>query len=274
MKKFEFIGKWKFDIESKFLSKLNSDKLFRHNLYAEHRSLLNKGKVPLSITDERTFNPEPEIEQINAINFILNNEEKMYQSIFENLKENVIPETKKYYDLGNEDKETLDYWFPEISSPDDMKKTVGILSIYIDIAYRNGIAWTGYMFEFSADEEHGLLMTFEGDKFLYYGERDASHKQVMTKDEYDKYIEKLNRKHPTQIYDPDPKYGSLKPWQLDANDFYPIALVRENRKEELFNLLLSNPIIAKHKIETLLNNSKALKFDEITNKLNELKRKL
>ena len=274
MRKFEFTGKWKFEIESKFFSKLNSNKLFRHESFDEHRALLNQLKVPLNITDERTLKPDPELEQINAINFILNNEEKIYQSIYRNLKEHVIPETKKYFDLENEDKETIDYWFPKLTSPEDMKNTIGILGISVDIEYRNDIAWTSYMFEFSADEEHGLIMNFEGDKFLYYGERDASHSQIMAKDEFNKYVKKLNKSHPTQIHVPDPKYGTLKPWQVDANDFYPIALLREKRSEVLFKFLSGNPIIAEKKMETLLNNSKALKFDEITNKLNELKRKL
>lgn len=274
MRKFEFTGKWKFEIESKFFSKLNSNKLFRHESFDEHRALLNKLKVPLNITDERTLKPDPEIEQINAINFILNNEEKIYQSIYRNLKEFVIPETKKHFDLENEDMETVNYWFPKLSSPEDMKNTVGILGISVDIEYRNDIAWTSYMFEFSADEEHGLIMNFEGDKFLYFGELDTSHSQIMTKDEFNKYVRKLNKSHPAQIHEPDPKYGVLKPWQIDANDFYPIALLREERNEELFNYLLDNPKVAKKKMDTLLNNSTALKYDRITNKLNELKREL
>lgn len=275
MKKYEFNGNWNSTIELMFFTRLNSDKFYRYETRKSHRKLLELGKVPLSITDERTINPVPEEEQINAINFILNNEEKIYQAVFKNLKEKIIPDAKRDFDLDAEDEETKEYWFPKLQSIDDMKKTLGIGGIGVDIEYRNGIAWTSYMFDFSAEEEHGLIMIFEGDKFLDFGAiGDYTHERIMTKEEFSKYVEKLNRRHPYQIYEPNSKYGILKPWKIRANDYYPIGILREGKKEELINYLINNPQIAKEKMDVMLRNSEHLKLDEITNELNELKIKL
>ena len=275
MKKYEFNGKWKMEIELEFFPRLNSDKFYRYETRSSHKILLSKGKVPLSITDERTINPDPEPEQINAINFILNNEEKIYKSVFKNLKEIIIPDAKKDFDLEDEDEETIEFWFPNLQSIDDMKKCLGIGGIGIDIEYRNEIAWTSYMFDFSAEEEHGLVMTFEGDKFLDFGTIGGyTHEKIMTEKEFRKYVKKLNLKHAFQIYEPNLKYGVLKPWQKSANGYYPIGILREGKKDELIEYLENNPQIAIEKMDVMLRNSEYLKLDEITNELNELKRKL
>jgi hypothetical protein len=275
MKKYEFNGKWNSTIELEFFTQLNSDKFYRYETRISHKRLLESGRVPLSITDERTINPDPEEEQINAINFILNNEEKIYQEVFKNLKEIIIPDAKKNFDLDNEDKATVEYWFPKLQSIADMNKTLGIGGIGVDIEYRNGIAWTSYMFDFSAEEEHGLIMTFEGDKFLDFGAiGDYTHEKIMTKEEFRKYVEKLNRRHPYQIYEPNSKYGILKPWQIRANDYYPIGILREGKREDLINYLTNNLQIAKEKMDLMVRNAEYLNFDEIRNELNELKRKL
>ena len=275
MKKYEFDGKWNTEIELEFFTQLNSDKFFGIEMWNSHKILLESGRFPISITDERTMNPNPEEEQINAINFILNNEEKIYKSVFKNLKERIIPNVKKYFDLENEDEEIIENWFPLLHSIEDMKKTLGILEVEVDIEYRNGIALTSFLFEFSAEQEHGLKMTFEGDKYLDFGDCDDNTlKKIMTENEFRNYNEKLKIRYPFQIYEPDLKYGVLKPWQEYANDFYPIGILREERKDELIDYLKDNPQIALEKMDTLLLNSVQLKLSEITNELNELKREL
>lgn len=275
MRKYKFKGKWTDQIESIYFSQLNSDKFFKHEMWEKHKVILENGRVPIVIKDERTVTPDPTSEQINAINFILNNEVKVYDSVFQNLIRTVYPNAKKYYDLENEDEETVKYWFPALNSISDMENTLGIMEIEVDIEYRNEMALTHYVFEFSGEQEHGLKMTFDGDKFLGFGDRDDdTMRKILTESEYLNYQQKLQIKHPLQIYKSDSKYGVLKPWQEYSNDFYPIALLKEEMNEELFNYLVRNPIIAKEKMDTLLNNSKALKFNEVTNKLNELKSKL
>lgn len=270
MIEYSFKGNWKDELELNYFTRLDSNKF-----NSSPKDLLKSGKVPFLIWDERTMNPDPLEEQINALNFILKNEEKVYKSLFNSLKEVIIPDAKKYYDLENEDEEIIQNWFPKINSIDDMKEIVGIYEIQIEMQHKNGIAWTSFLFDFSADQEHGLKMTFEGDNFLNFSDSDGNTlKEIMTKHDYQKYQESLVINYPYQIFKPDSKYGVLKPWQAYANEYYPIGILREGRKQELIDYLSNNLEVAKVEMETLLVNSTQLRLDEITYELNELKKKL
>jgi len=276
MKKYQFKGKWQDEIELEYFPNLNSDKFFGSDGRKSHKNLLLNNKIPIIITDERTLDPDPIKEQINAINYILNNENKIYQSIYTNLKEIIIPNEKKNnIDLEDEDEDVIEYWYPELNSIVDMEKALGIISIEIDFQYRNKIAWTKYLFEFSAEEEHGLSMVFEKDKFLNHGTIGGySHAGIITKEESTNYYNKFEEPRPIQIYQPNSKYGVLKPWQKSANNFYPTGILREGRKDELIKYLNENPQIALKKIDNLIRNSEYQNFDEITQELHKIKNKL
>ena len=169
MKTFEFKGEFQDLIESQFFCALNSDKFFKYESLKTHQEELQSGNVKLHITDERIIDYDPAIEQINAINHFLNNEEIIYQQVYKVVKEKILPNEKSYYSQDDYNAEELDWWFPELKSIEDLQQVLGFRTLRIDILYRKQIALTYFDFEFSADEEHGLTLVFEGNKFLDYG---------------------------------------------------------------------------------------------------------
>lgn len=262
---YKFKGKYQDLLKSKFFSNLSSDKFFKYASLKEHQNELSNGFIKLNITDERTIEYHPTFEQIEAINYFIVNEERIYQEVFNQVRQTILPTEKTYYDIKDYNNDELNYWFPKLDSIEDLKEVLGFSSIGIDIAYRNKVALTNLNFEFSANEEHGLTIVFERDKFLAYGQTSGyDHQGIMSEREFKEYLNKLNKKHPLQIWEAENESGKLKPWQERANQYYPFGLIYENRPKELIMYLKRNKEYAEQEIDKLIENSIWHKRTEIT----------
>ncbi len=174
MRKFEFTGDWTTVIELDQLSHLDYDGWGIKN---EPNSL-----VELVIDERINVDPYPTPEQIATIEFVMNNQAAIYQSIFKALKEVVYPHW-----------ETIDnnYWddddVPSLETIEDTRSFLGLTGISLKPLVIERLALTTYHFDCHFDNEHGLSMVFHGDKFLGYGEAyNVDYEKFLSKEDYTK----------------------------------------------------------------------------------------
>lgn len=268
MKSFKFKGDWVEQIELTKLSKLNSDKFFGYDGTKNQKELLSKSLITVRIDDEIDDNPDPRIEQINAINFILNNEDGILNSIFLAMKNVIYPFWKLVPDM-----EINDYWFPKLEGMDDLYNILGMSEISISNILKDNLAYSIFYFRFSVDMEHGLAIVMYGDEFVEHESiGDLSFEKTVehSTGSYEDYIAKINKRPELKIYDPHPKYGKLKPWQITANEYYPFRLLHNDRNEELKIYLNNNPDALKKIGANLLQVANYYKKIEIINYLNKV----
>lgn len=109
-------------------------------------------------------------EQIAAYNYVIENQNNIRDSIITELMK-VYPEMQSEYDYDEEEAEEL---MPDISDREDLKKLIGLYRIHILNVSKNGIAYTGYEFDCTWEEEHGLGVMMYQDKIVEIGGVDAS----------------------------------------------------------------------------------------------------
>lgn len=250
MKEFSFNGDWRTTIESNWLCKLRSDKFYKPDSHLEWRrnlyKTLHSGKVVLHITDEINENIEPEKEQSNTINYILNNEEKIFNKIYEVFKNNVI----KYF-LSYEHYPMEDQTFHLIKSIEELPNHLGLNEISISNCYKDGYALYVLNFEFDGDDEHGLCMVFQKDEFLRHDEIGGlSFEGLIDKIEYDDLVRRWNIRPDKKFYPLNSKYKKNKPWRQRANESYIKHLLHEKDNKEIIKLINEGKIIKDEKIGT------------------------
>lgn len=246
MTKFEFKGQWFEDIKLEKLSTIN------YSSYYGKRN--NNSLIRVSIVDERNYYPYPSIEQIAAIEYIMNNEEEIYHSIYKALKNTIYPVGICHYEGET----------PSLNSAGDMSNIIGLSGIVIDIYSNAGIAWTTYYFDYLFDTEHGLSIVFQGNNFLDFGQIGGyTYENIMSKEDFNMYVERLNVRYSLQIHKPNLITNKLKPWQIRENEYFPFGLIHAERFEELIKYLIDNPEQKNKNLEHLIeiaqqNNTYAL----------------
>ena len=218
MNKFEFNGNWTPKINLEILTKLGSDYMFNpthhlkwiRNLHADHKNKI----IQFRIDAARNDNDIPEPDQLNAIDFILNNESKIYHQIFTNLKTIIYP---FYSDLFGED---LQLEFP-LDKIDALPEVLGLIEIQVHQISKNNVAWCTYMFKWKGEQEHGLSMLFEGDHFLKHAPAgDMWFEDLLPEEELKTLSEAWNKEMPKKLYYPNPQLKSYKHWQLEQTNSF------------------------------------------------------
>lgn len=235
MRTFEFKSEWFTDIKLEKLSTIN------YSSFSPKKD--NNSLVRILIIDERDYNPYPTTEQIFAIEYIMNNQDEIYYSIYKALKNIIYP-----IDSCNSEDEV-----PSLNSINDMNKIIGLNGIFIDIHSNAGMAWTNYYFDYHFDTEHGLNMVFQGNKFLDFGQIGGlTYENIMSKEDFNTYVERLNVRHSLQIHKPNPITNKLKPWQINENEYFPFGLIHANRIEDLIEYLKNYPEQKIKKLDRLI----------------------
>lgn len=238
MTKFEFNKSWIPKLELKVLTRLGDEAMFSpkayqqwiRDLYHDHKS----NKVQFRIEAARNNNDIPEISQIKAIEFILNNEEEIYKNIYQNLIDVVYP---YYSELFEEDIQE----YAPLNDIEKLPKVLGLIQITVNIMNRNQIAWTTYMFEWKGEEEHGLSMLFEGSKFLKHsGAGDMWFDEIVKEEELEVLRKEWNLQMPKKLYYPNDSLKSYKPWQLEKTKDYLIDLLNEDKLSEFKKIVSRN----------------------------------
>lgn len=238
MKSFNFNKSWLPKINLETLTKLGNEKIFNpkshlewiRTLYDDHKNQ----KIQLRIEAARNENDIPEEYQINAIEYILNNEKEIYQQIYENLKNKIYP----YYSELLE--EELEKDFP-IDNLEMMPDVLGLIEIQVTLMHRNNMAWCTYIFEWQGEQEHGLSMLFEGSKFLKHDSAgDMWFSGIVPDDELEILRKEWNKEMPKQLYYPNSNLRSYKPWQLELSINYLLELLKNDEVEQFKNIVSSN----------------------------------
>lgn len=236
MKEFSFTGNWSPKVQVSVLSQLGNELMFRPNhhlkwireLYQNHQNNL----IQCHIHAAKNENDVPETYQLEAINFLLNNEDLIIESIYDNLKSIVYPYYNELFDVNLETDIPLE-------DSKDLKASLGLIDVEMNLAETNGLGWTTYNFEWKGEDEHGLSMLFCGAKFLKHEPAGNMWFGGLVSEKLEKEIDiRYNLSVPLKQYYPNSELNSYKPWQLEKTKDYLISLLKNNKFGEFKKLFL------------------------------------
>ncbi|MGK7391761.1 MAG: DUF6985 domain-containing protein [Candidatus Cyclobacteriaceae bacterium M2_1C_046] len=225
---FKFNGDWEFEL------KLDKFKVLNNSEYTRGSNKPSEGLFMVEIFDERNSNPDPEIYQINTINFLLDmgNQTKILKSLLKYSKETIYP----HYKISVRESEYPEC-YPKLDDVESLNKLYGINRIIIKrIDYKD---FAYYIFDCNTclDYEHGIKITFYKDTVIDHGEdwedeKVCEHKGIDYESYQKKAVKDYNQRN-LILTEPHPKYGKLKPWQSDQNQYYPYGLFHAKKDNEL-----------------------------------------
>ena len=219
--KYTFDGNWNFEIELEAFKQLDYENASK--------------ETKIVIRDFLDDEIEPFQEQINSINFLIENQEiiidKILDRIWANWKE-------IYSDYSIDDYEG----FPKITSKYDLKNIISVQTIYVHPLYKNGYSYYGLEGNCMWDEEHGLGFINHKERIIDFGgaeEADAGGGEANDNPENQRPKEPKVPK----LYTKHPKFGNFKPSHKEANADYPHKLIEKNLVNEFVEYININPDI-------------------------------
>lgn len=226
MKKFEFTGDWEI--------KLNLESFIESNLNWGENQKRNIGKdlIELKIIDKKNYDPDPHIEQMNSIEYIVNNQERVLEDLCKSF--NTI--NKKYGEYCGEHD-----WYPDILTITNLGSIFFISEIAILVEHKNERSYIQFTGEYAGDYEHGLTLAMHDGNLLGFNQQGEDvYDEIYNNlgDERYKFRD-FNIAHQefgkNQVHQPLPKYGKHKPWQILATEEHLENLIRSNKDEEFIN---------------------------------------
>lgn len=217
--KYTFDGQWEFYVE---LEKFNQ--LEYENSTTETKIIIN------DFLDDEI---EPFQEQINTINFLIENQE----SIVDKLLDRIWINWKEIY----VDYSIDDYrGFPKIKSKSDLKSVIGIQTIYIQPLYKNGYSYYGLEGNCMWDEEHGLGFINHKERIIDFGGAEEAYAGGgETKDNPDN--QRPKEPSTPKLYNRHPIFENFKPSHKEANVEYPHKLIEKNLLNTFHEYIQNNP---------------------------------
>ena len=214
---YTFNGNWGFKIELEKFKQLEFDN--------------SSNEVEIVIRDFLDDEMEPLNQQINTMNYVLNNQEVVVDSLLDSI-------WKKWKEIYEDFSIDDDKDFPNIIKKNDLKKVISIRTIYIQPLHKNDFAYYGLEGNCMWDEEHGLGFISHKDRIIEFGgaeEADAGGSE--TNDNPDN--KRPKEPEVPKLYSSHPKFGNLKPSHKEANANYPHKLIEKNLIDE-FEVYLEN----------------------------------
>lgn len=249
---FEFNGDWKFDLELEELSKLHSDNWFSSEKQIAHKTKLNNGLVPFQIIDTRNYEPDPTYGQIQTIDFIINNQHQILESLYQEIKNQINPwyaEACGEYD-----------WIPKLESKLDLGLHLGIHNIQVLPDEKEHLCYYRIDAEYIGDQEHGLALVLHENEVIGHSGLGSMGYECISEDlNLDK--EAVFKKHlalqdfgRNMVHQPISKYGKLKPWQEEATEDYLRQLLYQKRNDEFIKVVEESKWDINHRFQSLGNN--------------------
>lgn len=237
MKKFLFNGDW----ETKLQVQAFAGFLDRQSdIVNWDKGVPSDGTVKLCFIDDLGDDPDPLPQQIEAVNYLLEHQERIAEVICERVKAE-YPDIMRNFGLEDFDEEE---GFPKIKSNEDVKKAIGFSTIYVAMAHKDGIAYLGYGFGCKWDEEHGYGLVMHKDEITESG--DSACAYVTRDEDQERSVEDARKK--AKFYQPHPKYGKLKPSQQFENKMYEFRLIENGHNDEFKQLVESGKLDVNHEI--------------------------
>lgn len=262
---FIFTGDWELKYQFKAFEGFQSRQGYYTSKSSEKPS---DGTVNLVIRDELNDETDPSFEQINAINYIIENPQIIQNTLlnavhkeYENLKEA----------YGYDDDE-IEEFFPKINDLNDYKNVFGIGNVFILTESKDGFAYVGFECGCTWDDEHGLGIFTHKNRVISFGAADEAFSSWEALKDNGTYEQKIKEyqdlnsgktKLPKpKIYEPHPKYGKLKPSQADANRMYENNLIERGYNQEFVDLVEAG------KIDININKGLSMSFLERATQFN------
>jgi len=129
------------------------------------------GNIKLAVGgDMLVDDPVVTQEHVNAYNFLVTDQEKIRDSILNSLLAK-YPDLQELYDY---DPETAADIMPDVDKLSQFKSLIGLSNIHLMNVSKDGVAYVGYEFGCTWDDEHGLgVMTYK-DRVIEIGGADVS----------------------------------------------------------------------------------------------------
>lgn len=238
MKEFKFNGDWEF--------KLDLEEFVNSNLKWSKQMQENSAKVKVKIIDSKNYDPDPLKEQLNTINFIINEE----LTVLESTAQALLPINNYYGEMCGE----YD-WFPLKLTTENLGEVLLIQEISILKEHKNDQAYYELSCGYKGDEEHGLIIVMHGAQLIEYaaiGEMDYGNLYEDLGERTKIFIEKNkleNEFEKPQMQKVLLKYGKYKPWQKELLVEYLSKLLWTKENEKLKEIIQSGDYDVNHRID-------------------------
>lgn len=235
---YTFSGNWSFNLKLPLLSKIHSEYWSRSKNSSLRMILLKKGYVPFVIMDEHTIEPDPTIAQDAAIEFLIQNESLIIESIYKVFTTKINP---KYAEWCGDDT-----WIPKMESAKDIGALLLLNEISVMINSKEGCSYIRFDFEYRGDEEHGIALILNRDRYI--GDSsigDMSYECVYQDLGLDKRkiwdaMYEEQKVAQTFVHKIIEKYNKFKPWQLEMTGDYFNGLLRKNETNKIIEEIKDN----------------------------------
>jgi len=231
MPEFIFKGDWSFNIPLEKISKVDSDSWHYNEKSIEFSNLLSEGVVPFIISDVRNFDPDPFPEQLMAINYLINNEQAILDSVFDYFDKTVNPFFAEACGVWD--------WIPKQLSSNNLGQLLRINSITISDEFLEDCAYSYLEFEYKGDEEHGVVIILHKNRAIGFTDIGSFNTDIIKKDKEQhqkstpKAVEIYGFQNACKIHTALEKHGKFKPWQLNDTENYFSGLLQQGKNKEL-----------------------------------------
>lgn len=120
--------------------------------------------------DEVIENPTINQEHVTAYDYLLHYQEKIKVSMLNELF-NMYPNLKEQYGYDDEDADSI---MPDVKTAASFSALIELSSIYILNVSKDGIAYVGFQFCCTWDDEHGLGIMTHKDRIIKIGGADSA----------------------------------------------------------------------------------------------------
>jgi len=212
MKEFKFNGEWEFE----YLLPALEFHQFRQGYYTGKSEIKSNYNVKIIFNNELDDSIEPSIEQLSALNYLINNQNEIIRNLDKELWDN-WDKISEIYELEEYDD------FPKIESIDQLKGIYGIGCIFISTLHKDGFSYIEFEGGCEWDEEHGIGFTIHKNKVVGFGQAlSTSFCEINHSD--NKYA---GPPESLKIYKAHPIFNTFKPTHQEANKLYGHKLIRK-----------------------------------------------
>jgi hypothetical protein len=132
------------------------------------------GTVQILFSPVKESAEPPSEADIAAVSWVIENEASISQALIASLFKE-YRSLQELYGYRGEDKANL---MPDIESADDLRSLMGLHTIYIHRALKDGIPYSGFEFGCAWESEHGLGILMHGNRTIKIGWADTAFQQI------------------------------------------------------------------------------------------------
>lgn len=271
MELFKFTGEWETEI------KLRQFEPYHVSVYKPTGRQLEKryaSSFYMRIVDwYGDMSPDPTAAQLNTIDYLQQEDHQLeiINSIIKYLKDDIYP----FYQANVLPKKEYPKSYPNVQTIEDFYSYFRLEAITIYYHAKDDFAYYNLTFGVNLlDDEHGICIDLHKNRCIDHGPGEGSEYLNISKELNlsSDVVNKLNQRmnsEPAILHTPHPKYNVLKPWQVDANQRFPMNAYR-NKEDDLLIDFIKNKE-SKHTIQRYIYIYQLAKKDNRTKVLDYLR---